>query len=255
MTKTFRVTSPTGGHHDFQALSEVSLNVPRGQTHALVGESGSGKTTALRIALGLEHPTAGSVVLEDTEISGLSWGKQRPLRRQVQLVHQNPFASLDPKYTIKQSIIEPLVSFKIGDRKARTARARELLDQVALPTAYLDRLPTELSGGQRQRVAIARALALKPNLLLLDEPVSALDVSVQAQILDLLTELQRELGLTFLFVSHDLAVVSQISHTVSVMSKGRIVEEGPVAEVFKNPQSAYTRELIDAIPGYPRTHR
>jgi len=248
VTKTFRVTSPTGGHHNFQALSEVSLNVPRGQTHALVGESGSGKTTALRIALGLEHPTAGSVVLEDTEISGLSWGKQRPLRRQVQLVHQNPFASLDPKYTIKQSIIEPLVSFKIGDRKARTARAKELLDQVALPTAYLDRLPTELSGGQRQRVAIARALALKPNLLLLDEPVSALDVSVQAQILDLLTELQRELGLTFLFVSHDLAVVAQISHTVSVISKGRIVEEGPVAEVFKNPQSAYTRELIDAIP-------
>jgi ABC-type glutathione transport system ATPase component len=250
VTKSFRVSSPAGGHHDFQALSDVSIEVPRGQTHALVGESGSGKTTALRIALGLEHPSAGSVVFEDTEISGLSWGKQRPLRRQVQLVHQNPFAALDPKFTIKQSIIEPLVSFKIGDRKSRTARAAELLDQVALPTAYLDRLPTELSGGQRQRIAIARALALKPSLLLLDEPVSALDVSVQAQILDLLTELQRELGLSYLFVSHDLSVVSQIAHTVSVLSEGRIVEQGPVAEVFRNPQEDYTRELIGAIPGH-----
>jgi ABC-type glutathione transport system ATPase component len=250
VTKTFRVTAPTGGHSDFQALSDVSIEVPRGQTHALVGESGSGKTTALRIALGLERPTAGSVVFEDTEIAGLSWGKQRPLRRQVQLVHQNPFAALDPKFTIKQSIIEPLVSFKIGDRASRTARAKELLDQVALPTAYLDRLPTELSGGQRQRIAIARALALKPSLLLLDEPVSALDVSVQAQILDLLTELQRELGLSYLFVSHDLAVVSQISHTVSVLSNGRIVEQGPVAEVFNRPRMPYTRELIAAIPGH-----
>jgi ABC-type glutathione transport system ATPase component len=249
VTKTFRVASPTGGHHEFRALSDVSVEVPRGQTHALVGESGSGKTTALRIALGLEQPSAGSVVFDGTEISGLSWGKQRPLRRQVQLVHQNPFAALDPKFTIKQSIVEPLVSFKIGDRRSRTARARELLEQVALPTAYLDRLPTELSGGQRQRVAIARALALKPSLLLLDEPVSALDVSVQAQILDLLTELQRELGLSYLFVSHDLSVVSQIAHTVSVLSEGSVVEQGPVAEVFKNPRMDYTRELIAAIPG------
>ncbi|WP_375502436.1 dipeptide ABC transporter ATP-binding protein [uncultured Jatrophihabitans sp.] len=250
VTKSFRVTLPTGGHDNFQALSDVSIQVPRGQTHALVGESGSGKTTALRIALGLERPTSGSVVLEGVEISGLSWAKQRPLRRQVQIVHQNPFAALDPKFTIKQSIIEPLVSFKVGDRRSRAARARELLDQVALPSAYLDRLPTELSGGQRQRIAIARALALKPSLLLLDEPVSALDVSVQAQILDLLTELQREFGLSYLFVSHDLAVVSQISHTVSVISKGEIVEQGPVAEVFRDPQTAYTRELIAAIPGH-----
>jgi ABC-type glutathione transport system ATPase component len=249
VTKTFRVTSPTGGHHTFEALSGISLQVPRGQTHALVGESGSGKTTALRIALGLAEPSSGSVTFEGSEFSGLSWRQQRPLRRQMQLVQQNPFAALDPKYTIRRTLLEPLVAFKVGDRKSRTARAKELLDQVALPTAYLDRLPTELSGGQRQRVAIARALALKPSLLLLDEPVSALDVSVQAQILDLLTELQRELGLSYLFVSHDLAVVSQIAHTVSVMSKGRIVEQGPVAEVFRQPQEDYTRELIAAIPG------
>ncbi len=189
------------------------------------------------------------MVLDGTEIAGLSWGKLRPLRRRAQLVHQNPFATLDPKFTISQSITEPLVAFKIGDRKSRQARARELLDQVALPAAFLDRLPTELSGGQRQRVAIARALALKPDLLMLDEPVSALDVSVQEQILALLAGLQAELGLTYLFVSHDLAVVSEISHTVSVMSQGRVVESGPVAEVFTNPRHAYTQELLDAIPG------
>ncbi|MCW2530012.1 MAG: transporter related protein, partial [Pseudonocardiales bacterium] len=219
------------------------------QTHALVGESGCGKTTTLRIALGLETPTSGSVVLDGTEIAGLSWNKLRPLRRKAQIVHQDPFATLDPKFTIAESVTEPLVSFKIGDRRSRHTRAKELLDQVALPVAYLDRLPTELSGGQRQRVAIARALALKPELIMLDEPVSALDVSVQEQILLLLTGLQAQLGLSYLFVSHDLAVVAAISHTVSVMSQGRVVEQGPVAEVFVNPQNAYTQELIDAIPG------
>ena len=249
VSKTFGARDSRRGQRGFNALEDVTLAVPRGQTHALVGESGCGKTTALRIALGLETASSGSVVLDGTEISGLSWNKMRPLRRQAQLVHQDPFATLDPKFTIGQSVTEPLAAFKVGDRKSRKIRAVELLDQVALPASYLDRLPSELSGGQRQRVAIARALALNPALLMLDEPVSALDVSVQEQILELLTGLQARLGLSYLFVSHDLAVVAQVSHTVSVMSAGRVVEQGPVAGVFSDPQHACTQELLDAIPG------
>ena len=249
VTKTFPSGDLRRGRRGFNALEGISLAVPRGRTHALVGESGCGKTTALRIALGLEPPTSGSINLDGTEIAGLSWNRLRPLRRTAQLVHQDPFATLDPRFTVGQSITEPLVSFRVGDRRGRAARARELLDQVALPAAYLDRRPTELSGGQRQRVAIARALALSPDLLMLDEPVSALDVLVQDQILRLLVELQRELGLSYLFVSHDLAVVAEISHTVSVLNAGRVVEDGPVAEVFTSPRSPYTRELIDAVPG------
>jgi ABC-type glutathione transport system ATPase component len=249
VSKTFPVSDLRRGRRGFNALSGVNVTVPRGQTHALVGESGCGKTTTLRIALGLENATSGSVVLDGDEISGLSWNQMRPLRRKAQLVHQDPFATLDPKFTIEQSVTEPLVSFKIGDRRSRHARALALLDQVALPASYLDRLPSELSGGQRQRVAIARALALSPSLLMLDEPVSALDVLVQEQILQLLADLQKDLGLSYLFVSHDLAVVAEIAHTVSVMSEGKVVEEGPVAEVFTNPRSGYTKELIDAIPG------
>ncbi|MEV6347398.1 ABC transporter ATP-binding protein [Actinoplanes sp. NPDC051851] len=249
VSKTFPVADLRRGRRGFNALNGVSVTVPRGRTHALVGESGCGKTTTLRIALGLESPTSGSVVLDGTEIAGLSWNRMRPLRRRAQLVHQDPFATLDPTFTVRQSVTEPLVSFRIGDRRSREARARELLDQVALPASYLDRLPAQLSGGQRQRVAIARALALEPELLMLDEPVSALDVLVQEQILTLLADLQAALGLSYLFVSHDLAVVAAISHTVSVMKDGRVVEQGPVAEVFSDPESPYTRELIDAIPG------
>jgi ABC-type glutathione transport system ATPase component len=189
ISKTFGTRDPRRGQRGFNALDNITVTVPRGRTHALVGESGCGKTTTLRIALGLEAATSGSVVLDGTEIGGLSWTKLRPLRRKAQLVHQDPFATLDPKFTVAQSVTEPLVAFKVGDRRSRHARAQELLDQVALPLAYLDRLPAELSGGQRQRVAIARALALNPDLLMLDEPVSALDVSVQEQILALLATL------------------------------------------------------------------
>ncbi|MET7403291.1 ABC transporter ATP-binding protein [Dactylosporangium sp. NPDC005572] len=255
VSKTFAVNDLQRGRRGFNALDRVSVTVRRGQTHALVGESGCGKTTTLRIALGLEAATSGSIVLDGTEITGLSWNQLRPLRRTAQLVHQDPFAALDPKFTVRQSITEPLVSFRVGDRRSRTARALELLDQVGLPATYLDRLPGELSGGQRQRVAIARALALHPRLLMLDEPVSALDVLVQDQILRLLVDLQAALGLSYLFVSHDLAVVAEISHTVSVMSGGRIVEEGPVAEVFSNPRSPHTQELIDAVPGRAAVRR
>ena len=249
VSKTFAASDLRRGRRGFNALDKVTVTVPRGQTHALVGESGCGKTTTLRIALGLETATSGSVVLDGDEISGLSWRRLRPLRRKAQLVHQDPFATLDPKFTVGQSVTEPLVSFRIGDRRSRKQRALELLDQVALPASYLDRLPSELSGGQRQRVAIARALAPRPDLIMLDEPVSALDVLVQEQILQLLADLQAALGLSYLLVSHDLAVVAEVAHTVSVMSHGRIVEQGPVAEVFTNPKSAYTLELIDAIPG------
>jgi peptide/nickel transport system ATP-binding protein len=249
VSKTFAVNDLRRGARGFNALDRVSVTVPRGQTHALVGESGCGKTTTLRIALGLETATSGSVRLDGDEIAGLSWNRLRPLRRKAQLVHQDPFATLDPKFTVAQSITEPLVSFRVGDRRSRRQRARELLDQVALPHAYLDRLPSELSGGQRQRVAIARALALRPDLIMLDEPVSALDVLVQEQILRLLADLQAALGLSYLFVSHDLAVVAEVAHTVSVMSHGKVVEQGPVAEVFAHPRSACTRELIDAVPG------
>ncbi|MDT7552995.1 MAG: peptide/nickel transport system ATP-binding protein ddpF, partial [Pseudonocardiales bacterium] len=208
-----------------------------------------------RLALGLEPPTRGRALLGGTDLTGLSWRATRPLRRAVQLVHQNPFASLDPRFTVAESITEPLVSFRVGDRRSRAARAAALLDQVALPAAFADRLPAELSGGQRQRVAIARALALEPRAVLLDEPVSALDVSVQDQILTLLLRLQEEIGLSYLFVSHDLAVVAQVSHTVSVLRRGAVVEEGPVVDVFGAPQSEYTRELIAAIPGRRSTSR
>ncbi|MGQ4599167.1 dipeptide ABC transporter ATP-binding protein [Nocardia sp. R6R-6] len=245
VSKEFRSTR--GDEH--LALDGVSVRVAAGRSHALVGESGSGKTTTLRIAMGLTKATSGSVRFGGADISGLTWRQLRPLRRRFQLVHQNPFASLDPRFTVGDSIVEPLVSFRIGNRARRRARALELLDQVGLPTTFVDRLPTELSGGQRQRVAIARALALEPELVLLDEPVSALDVLVQEQILTLLVDLQQRLGLTYLFVSHDLAVVGQIAHTVSVFDHGKVVESGSVADVYRNPKDEYTQRLLAAIPG------
>ncbi|NBA79950.1 dipeptide ABC transporter ATP-binding protein [Pseudomonas putida] len=237
----------------YTALHDLSLELHAGQTLAIVGESGSGKSTALRIALGLEKPCQGQVVFAGEDVSDYSWSQFRPLRRRIQLVQQNPFAALDPRFTVFDSIVEPLVAFGLLRGEALERKARELITRVQLPVQFLDRLPRELSGGQRQRVAIARALALEPEVLLLDEPVSALDVSVQAQILALLDELQRELGMAYVLVSHDLAVVASMADQVLVLRRGQVVEQGPALQVLSKSASAYTRALIDAIPGHSRS--
>ncbi|EFQ83059.1 putative phosphonate C-P lyase system protein PhnK [Aeromicrobium marinum DSM 15272] len=235
---------------DFTAVDDVSFRLPRGTTTAIVGESGSGKSTVARMVLGLLEPTSGTVRFDGVDVSTVSGkGAQLQLRRRMQPVFQNPYASLDPIYTIYRSIEEPLRTHGIGTDAEREAKIRQLLDQVSLPTTVMSRFPHELSGGQRQRVAIARALALDPEVVICDEAVSALDVLVQAQILSLLNDLQAELGLSYLFITHDLAVVRQIADDVLVMQDGRIVEAASVTEVFDSPREPYTRALLDAIPG------
>jgi len=233
----------------FRAVDGLSFAVRRGTTHALVGESGSGKTTTVRAVVGFQQPTAGRILIGGADPTALKGEALRQFRRTIQLVYQNPFGSLDPRQSIFEIIEEPLLNFERLPKPDRARKVRDMLDRVGLPQAVLDRRPRALSGGQRQRVAIARALVLDPQVLVLDEAVSALDVTVQAQILGLLDTLQRDLGLTYLFVSHDLAVVRQIADTVSVLHNGRQVDAGPVEAVFRNPSSDYTRELIDAIPG------
>ncbi|WP_367127762.1 ABC transporter ATP-binding protein [Saccharothrix sp. HUAS TT1] len=227
-----------------QAVDDVSLVVPRGTTFALVGESGSGKTTTSRLILGLERPDRGAVRVLGRDVPALRRAELRELRRHVQVVYQSPFESLNPRLSLRDIISEPLDSFRTGTRAERRARVRELLDLVHLPQSYEDRRPDELSGGQRQRVAIARALAPRPELLVLDEPVSALDATVQARVLDLLNELQRELDLTYFLVTHDLAVVADVAQHVAVMRAGRVVEHGPTSEVVLTPRHDYTQALL-----------
>ena len=249
LTKVFEVRGAKGGDKTLTAVDDVSFGIRKGTTTALVGESGSGKSTVANIILNLIDPTSGKVFHDGVDLSTLGPKELFALRRIMQPVFQNPYGSLDPMYSIFRVVEEPLRVHGIGTAKEREARVAELLDMVSLPRSVMRRYPHELSGGQRQRVAIARALALKPQIVVLDEAVSALDVLVQAQILRLLSDLQSELELTYLFITHDLAVVRQIADDVVVMEHGRIVESGAADELFANLRQDYTRELIRAVPG------
>ncbi|OSP04560.1 dipeptide ABC transporter ATP-binding protein [Microbacterium sp. LEMMJ01] len=249
LTKDYKIRQGNFRSEAFRAVDDVSFEILRGKTLALVGESGSGKSTVAKMVLKLEEPTSGTIEIDGQDVSRLSNAQAFGLRRRMQPVFQDPYGSLDPLRNIGNTISEPLQIHGVGDRTAQRERVEELLDQVALPRALATRYPNELSGGQRQRVAIARALALKPDIVVLDEAVSALDVLVQDQILKLLAELQSELNLTYLFITHDLAVVRVSSDLVCVMEKGKVVEQGTVDEIFANPQEEYTDRLLKAIPG------
>lgn len=249
LTKDYKIRQGNFRSEAFRAVDDVSFEIPKGKTLALVGESGSGKSTVAKMVLKLEDPTSGTIEIDGQDVSGLSSAQAFGLRRRMQPVFQDPYGSLDPLRNIGNTIAEPLQIHGVGDRASHRERVEELLDQVALPRALATRYPNELSGGQRQRVAIARALALKPDIVVLDEAVSALDVLVQDQVLKLLADLQSELDLTYLFITHDLAVVRVSSDLVCVMESGKIVEQGTVDEIFANPQQEYTERLLQAIPG------
>ncbi|KQQ92261.1 ABC transporter ATP-binding protein [Arthrobacter sp. Leaf141] len=252
LLKLFHLPRTAKGPKTLTAVNNVSLQIGRRETLALVGESGSGKSTVARLLLRLDRPTSGSVHFDGVDLAAARGEQLRQLRRRFQVVFQSPYASLDPRFSVADSVGEPLRAFGEGTTADRRARVASLLEAVHLPATYGARQPVELSGGQRQRVAIARALALRPDLVVLDEAVSALDVSVQAQILALLAELQAKDGLSYLFISHDLAVVQQISDRVAVMRGGELLEEGPAGVVLERPAHEYTRELIAAVPGRGR---
>jgi oligopeptide transport system ATP-binding protein len=234
--------------HTVNAVDGVSFEIEEGQTLGLVGESGSGKSTTGYCILQLLKPTAGSIRFQGQELTDLGREGMRRMRREMQIVFQDPYSSLDPRMTVGDIVAEPLEVHSVGSRRNRRARVRELLDVVGFNPDYENRYPHEFSGGQRQRVGVARALALNPSLIVCDEPVSALDVSIQAQILNLLKDLQRDFGLTYLFISHDLAVVRSMSDHIAVMKDGKIVETGSADDVYETPKHEYTRALLTAVP-------
>ena len=244
----YSISTPTGSS-EVHAVKDLSFAIRRGTTLGLVGESGSGKSSVAAALVGLVKPRAGTARLDGADVFGARGSDAKALRRRISLVFQDPFSSLDPRVRVGAAIGEPLyVHRRGGGRRGRQARIAELLDLVGLTSDFASRYPHELSGGQRQRVSIARALAVEPDLLILDEPSASLDVSVQAHVLDLLTALQRDLGLTYLFITHDLAVVRQMSHEVLVLKAGEAVEYRPAADLFAAPEDPYTRELLDAVP-------
>jgi oligopeptide transport system ATP-binding protein len=231
-----------------RAVDGVSFEVERGQTLGLVGESGSGKSTACRAILQLIKPTSGSIRFEGREIAGLGPRQMRPLRRQMQMIFQDPYASLNPRKRVGQIVGDPLKRQGIASGSELRRQVQELLERVGLSSEHFNRFPHEFSGGQRQRIGIARAISLKPKLVICDEPVSALDVSIQAQIVNLLDDLQDEFGLAYLFVAHDIGVVRHISDRIAVMNEGKIVEQGSADQVCETPQDDYTKKLLAAVP-------
>ena len=251
LTKIFDLsTSAIGGHHsgEVRAVDDVSLDIYQGETLGLVGESGSGKSTLGRMILRLIEPTSGSVAFDGTDVVKAGSAEMRRLRRDMQIIFQDPFGSLDPRFRVEDVLAEPLIIHGNLSRAARSERVSQLLRAVGMDESAMRRYPHEFSGGQRQRIGIARALALRPKFIVADEPVSALDVSVGAQVVNLLQRLQREFGLTYLFISHSMPVVRYLSTRIAVMYRGKIVEVGTTAEITEHPRGDYTRSLLGATP-------
>jgi len=245
---------PAAREHTVRAVDDVSFDVHPGETFGLVGESGCGKSTAARCILRLVPPTSGEIRFAGEDLLKLEGERLRTVRRELQIIFQDPYSSLDPRMTVRSILLEPFEIHRVGTRPEREQRVRELADLVGLPESALKKYPHEFSGGQRQRVGIARALALSPRLVVADEPVSALDLSIRAQVVNLLADLQRQLGLAYLFIAHDLTLVRHVCRRVAVMRQGRIVELAETDELFSNPRHPYTRRLLEAIP-IPDPHR